>query len=142
MSENGEKKTPKRVSLDERVTAEEERLRGLISGHRLSPEREAMLEPVLINTAWMKVKLDDARKTIRGGRVVIKYDNGGGQKGSHANPAYAEYRALWASYLKGVELMLEELPAAAADPDYNPGDNVLSLVLGEYSDDGRAAAAR
>ena len=140
MSENGEKKTPKRVSLDERVTAEEERLRGLISGHRLSPEREAMLEPVLINTAWMKVKLDDARKTIRSGRVVIKYDNGGGQKGSHANPAYAEYRALWASYLKGVELLLEELPTVS-DTGEAQGDNVLSLVLGEYSDDGRAAAA-
>ena len=142
MSENGEKKTPKRVSLDERVSAEEERLRGLMGGRRLSPEREAMLEPVLVNTAWMKVKLDDARKTIRSGRVIIKYDNGGGQKGSHANPAYAEYRALWASYLKGVELLLEELPTVAANPDYNPGDNVLSLVLGEYSDDGRAAAAR
>ena len=133
MDENATKKRPARgPSLDERCEAEEQRLRGILTRCELPALRLEMLEPVLINTAWMRVKLDDARKTIRGGRVVLKYDNGGGQKGSHANPAYAEYRALFASYLKGLETLLGALPEELSGEKVAVDDSVLKLVLSQY----------
>jgi hypothetical protein len=69
-----------------------------------------LLEPIVINTAWMKVKLDDAREAIKNSNIVISYDNGGGQKGIRENPLFKGYESLWRSYMAGMAKLLESLP--------------------------------
>lgn len=133
-----EKKAPRGLPLDQRVQTEADRLRDQLEKNQIAGERIDLLAAVIENTAWMKCKLDDARKTISSGRIILKYDNGGGQKGSHANPAYAEYRALWAAYLKGLEKILEELPEEErGDGEPEEAKTVLGFILGKHDNDHR-----
>ena len=71
------------------------------------------LKPIITNTAWMMVKLDDARAAIRNSNIVIPYDNGGGQTGIRENPAFRGYEALWKSYMAGMKQIIEALPEEA-----------------------------
>ena len=47
---------------------------------------------------FMRSKLEETRKALKGQSVVIPYDNGGGQVGIRANPAFAEYERLGRAY--------------------------------------------
>jgi hypothetical protein len=69
------------------------------------------LEPIILNTAWMKAKLDDAREAIKNSNIVIAYDNGGNQRGIRINPLFTGYEALWKSYMAGMNKILDCLPA-------------------------------
>jgi hypothetical protein len=76
----------------------------------ISAKKMKLLEPIVLNTAWMKVKLDDAREAIKNSNIVISYDNGGGQKGIRENPLYKGYESLWRSYMAGMDRILSTLP--------------------------------
>lgn len=97
--------------LSERAEAEKKRLNDLLAGAGISERRIKVLRPVIENTAWMKVKLDDARETIKNSQVAIPYDNGGGQKGIRENPIFKGYEALWKSYMLGMNRIIDCLPA-------------------------------
>lgn len=93
---------------------EERRIKGLLSGSGVSANKMKLLEPIILNTAWMKAKLDDARDAIKNSNIVISYDNGGGQKGLRENPLFKGYESLWRSYMAGMGRIIDSLPEEIA----------------------------
>lgn len=98
------------TEVREHAEEEIERIKGILIESGISEKRIKMLDPVIQNTAWMKVKLDDTRETIKGSQTVIPYDNGGGQKGIRENPLFKGYESLWKSYMGGMDRILNALP--------------------------------
>lgn len=118
-------------SHEERAIAEVEDLRRLLFDCGVSEDRLELLAPVIENVAWMRVKLEEARNDIKTSKVVIKYDNGGGQSGLRENPLFKGYEALWKSYMSGLSKLLDHLPppeAKAAVPDGLKPKTVLEIV--------------
>ena len=99
--------------------AEEEmqRLKAILQEAGVSKARIKALNPIITNTAWMMVKLDDARALIRGSNIAIPYDNGGGQTGIRENPMFRGYEALWKSYMAGMKQIIESMPEDADNRD-------------------------
>ena len=100
-------------SLEEKATAEVERLKRLLFDFGIEENRIELLEPLIQNTAWMKVKLEEAREAIKTSNVVIPYDNGGGQTGLRENPLFKGYESLFKSYRSGMRVILDNLPPQA-----------------------------
>lgn len=100
-------------TYDKLATTEAERLRSLLFDCGVSENYIALLDTVIENTAYMKVKLDDARVKIANSSVVIPYDNGGGQTGIRENPLFKGYEALFKSYMAGMKQILDVLPPSA-----------------------------
>ena len=98
------------MTQEERVAAEIERLNQLLADYGISEKRKNVLESIIENTAWMRIKLDDAREAVKTSSVVIPYDNGGGQKGLRENPIFKGYESLWKSYMSGMCKIMECLP--------------------------------
>lgn len=123
------------MSADIRAVKEKERLTTLLLDCGISDVRMDALEPVIENTAWMKVKLDDAREAIKGSSVAIPYDNGGGQKGIRENPLFKGYSSLWKTYLSGMSLIMDALPPEVAQeqiPKEDEPKTVLALVRDKH----------
>lgn len=99
------------TEIKERAEAEKNRIEDILSEIGISDKRMRMLEPVIVNTSWMKAKLDDAREAIKNSNIVISYDNGGGQKGIRENPLFKGYESLFKSYMSGMDRILSCLPA-------------------------------
>ena len=98
------------LEIKARVEEEQNRITDLLSEVGISDKRMKLLEPIILNTAWMKAKLDDAREAIKNSNIVISYDNCGGQKGIRENPLFKGYESLWRSYMAGMAKILESLP--------------------------------
>lgn len=92
------------------IKSEKTRIKRLLKESGTSDARMKMLEPVIENVAWMKIKLDQAREKIKTSGIVMPYDNGGGQTGIRENPAFKGYEALWKSYMAGMSKLLETMP--------------------------------
>lgn len=93
-----------------RAEEEEKRILDLLEEIGISGKRMKLLRPIVVNTAWMKAKLDDAREAIKNSNIVITYDNGGGQRGIRENPLFKGYESLWRSYMAGMSKILDSLP--------------------------------
>ena len=100
-------------TLEEKATLEAERLRTLLFDCGVEENRIELLSTLIDNTAWMKAKLDDAQRAIKDSSVCIPYDNGGGQKGIRENPLFKGYEALFKSYMAGMKVIMDALPAQA-----------------------------
>ena len=98
------------LEIKARAEEEQNRITDLLSEIGISDKRMKLLEPIILNTAWMKAKLDDAREAIKNSNIVISYDNGGGQKGIRENPLFKGYESLWRSYMAGMAKILDSLP--------------------------------
>ena len=97
-------------ATDPRVSAEVKNIKQTLEGYNVSSKRIKALESIIENTAWMKIKLDDAREAVKTSNVVIPYDNGGGQTGLRENPLFKGYESLWKSYMAGMARILDCLP--------------------------------
>lgn len=98
-------------------------------------ERHEVAERYAAEMRWMDQKLDAARLLINEAPIVIPYDNGGGQSGIRANPAYSEYEKLfktWDAAARSLTAMAAVDRPAGGDADADaPTDNkaeVLQLV--------------
>lgn len=100
-------------NLEKRAANEAERLRELLLSCGVNESYVKILNTTVENTAWMKVKLDEAREAIKTSNVVIPYDNGGGQRGLRENPLFKGYENLFKSYLSGMKQILDALPKQA-----------------------------
>lgn len=98
------------IEIKERAEEEQDRITDILKSTGVSDKRMRTLEPVILNTAWMKAKLDDAREAIKNSNIVISYDNGGGQKGIRENPLFKGYENLWRAYIHGMDRILSALP--------------------------------
>ena len=103
------------TEIKARAEEEQKRIADLIKEVGISDKRQKLLEPIILNTAWMKAKLDDAREAIKNSNIVISYDNGGGQKGIRENPLFKGYESLWRSYMAGMSKILDSLPQEAIE---------------------------
>lgn len=114
------------------------RIRRQLKRAGVTDERIKLLEPVIENVAYMRVRLVSARQELIGEPLVSEYDNGGGQTGTRENPAYKGYEALWRSYMLGVAKILEALPAEIAKEEKKEAEadapkNVLALVQAKHA---------
>lgn len=101
--------------MEELALEEIERLKELMLEFGVSENKIKIMHPVIENTAWMKVKLDEAREVVRDSSVVISYDNGGGQKGIRENPIFKGYESLWKSYMQGMKQIIDTIPQEHAE---------------------------
>ena len=98
------------IEIKERAEEEQSRLTEILKDAGVLEKRMRALEPIILNTAWMKAKLDDAREAIKNSNIVIAYNNGGGQKGIRENPLFKGYENLWRAYIHGMDRILSALP--------------------------------
>jgi hypothetical protein len=98
------------TEIKARAEEEQNRIIELLNEVGISAKKMKLLEPIVLNTAWMKVKLDDAREAIKNSNIVISYDNGGGQKGIRENPLFKGYEGLFKTYMSGLKQILDVLP--------------------------------
>lgn len=103
------------VDQKKRVRKEQRRITNLLKAAGVSEQSIKLREAMIVNVAWMKIKLDDARDAIKTSNIVISYDNGGGQKGIRENPLFKGYENLWRSYMNGMNSILNALPESAAN---------------------------
>lgn len=123
------------MDIDKRYEEERDRLKNLLALFSVSENMVEAIEPIIENTAWLKVKLDDTRDAIKNSQVAIAYDNGGGQKGIRENPLFKGYSALWKSYMSGMDKILALLPqevAQEATPKETPR-TVLEIVRSRHN---------
>lgn len=121
--------------IKERAEEEKNRIIDLLTDADITKRRMALLDSVITNTAWMKVKLDDARDSIKNSQIAIKYDNGGGQKGIRENPLFKGYENLWRSYMAGMSKIIDCLPDEIATVESEVADKpktVLELVRNRH----------
>ena len=115
-------------TLEKMAMSEADRLRALLLNCGVNEKYIDILNTTIENTAWMKVKLDDARDQIKKTSVAIPYDNGGGQKGIRENPLFKGYENLFKSYLSGIRQILDVLPKQA-EPIKNDEINKQKTAL-------------
>ena len=74
-------------------------------------EREHVMS-LANDVLFMRHKLAEARADLYSESIVIPYDNGGGQSGIRANPAFAEYEKLLKSYTAAYDALKAALGKA------------------------------
>ena len=100
----------KEYTFEELVKKEQRKISREIKKANISEHKMKVIEPVVVNAAFMKVKLDEAREQIKHETITVDYDNGGGQKGIRENPIFKAYEALWKSYMLGMDKILGIIP--------------------------------
>lgn len=95
--------------LDE-VNKEKRKIIRELKKAKVSEYKMKVIDPVVSNTAWMRIKLDEIREDIASEDIVVPYDNGGGQKGIRKNPFFDGYEALFKSYMLGMGRILDIIP--------------------------------
>lgn len=125
------------TEIKARAEEEQQRIADLLDEVGISDKRRKLLEPIILNTAWMKAKLDDAREAIKNGNIVIGYDNGGGQKGIRENPLFKGYESLWRSYMAGMGKILDSLPQEIVEQsvEVEKPTTMLELVRNKHRKD-------
>ncbi len=123
------------MDIETRATLERQRIETLLFNFGVSQDRVALLETVIENVSWMKVKLDDTRESIKTTAVVIPYDNGGGQKGLRENPLFKGYESLFKAYMSGMGKIFDALPQSAVEAETEAIEKpktVLELVRNKH----------
>lgn len=114
---------------------ESERIKALLNDCGVTESYINMLLPVIENTSWMKVKLDEAREKIKTSSVVIPYDNGGGQTGLRENPLFKGYESLFKSYMGGLKQIMDAMPEQAfevKEAELEKPKTMLELVRSKH----------
>ena len=114
--------------MDKEAKKEVNRLKRLLNDAKISENKIKLIMPVIENTAWMKIKLDEARETVKESGVVIMYDNGGGQKGLRENPIFKGYESLWKSYMAGMNVILSSLPEEIVQKEVEKAEKPLTML--------------
>lgn len=97
-------------TIQDRTEEEKQRLRALLFDYNISEQKVELMRDTISNVAWIKVKLEDTRDTIRHTDVAIPNENGGIRE----NPLFKGYEALWKSYMQGMKTILDLLPVEEA----------------------------
>lgn len=119
------------TDIEKKAKKEIKKLRKILTNLKISEEKIQLLEPIITNSSWMKIKLDEAIETVKTAEIVVEYDNGGGQTGLRENPWFRAYEALWKSYMTGMAKLIDSLPdevAAAVEEEVEKPQTVLEMV--------------
>ena len=96
--------------ISQLIQKERNKLRRQLRNAKVSSHKMKVLESVIDNVAFLKVKLDELREQILTEDLLIEYDNGGGQKGIRENPIYKQYSSLFSNFMKGMDKILAPIP--------------------------------
>lgn len=124
-----------KAEVDKKAKKEAKKLRDLMKNLNIPDEIISLFEPVIRNTAWMKIKLDEAVESENMGQIVVEYDNGGGQTGFRESPWFKAYEALWKSYMLGMGRIIDVLPEEAAkeaEAEIQKQETVLDMIRGKH----------
>ena len=97
-----------------RAKTEKNRLTRLLKAAGVSEEKIKLLQPVIVNTAMMKSKLDDAQEEIENATLTDDFENGS-QSGTRVNPVITAYGSLWKSYMAGMKTILDSISVSAPE---------------------------
>ena len=117
----GENMDEKTEAFQKLVKKEKQKITRELKKAKISDYKMKIIEPVIANTAWMRVKLDETRELIAQEDIVVDYDNGGGQKGIRKNPFFDGYEALFKAYMLGMGRILDLIP------DKNVADGTFGI---------------
>lgn len=110
------------------IDKEKKRIYSILENANVSDNRIASLETIIEECAFMRHKLNVAKKDIRESSIVIPYDNGGNQRGIRENPLFKGYESLLKSYLLALDRIISVLPKEEQNELKKDNDNVLELV--------------
>lgn len=110
------------------VKKEIRRLHALLNKAEVPKQKQAVLDSVIENLAWMRAKLDEARQQMQEESITCEYQNGGGQSGTRENPLFKGYVNLWRAYMIGLEKYTSFLPKDMQEIAQEEGQNVLDQV--------------
>ena len=111
-----------------KITREHKRLEALLERADVPRQQRDVLEAVIDNIAWQRVKLDEAREEMQEASIVCEYDNGGGQTGTRENPIFKAYINLWRAYMVGLEKYTSYLPKELQNEVIGENLSVLEQV--------------
>lgn len=111
-----------------KVKTEYKRLVELLEAANIPQQKISVLDPVIDNMAWQRVKLDEARAEMKDASIVCEYNNGGGQTGTRENPVFKAYINLWRAYMVGLEKFSSYLPKELQDEVVSDGMCILDQV--------------
>ncbi len=112
----GSKKERKPASPQARVESELRKLQRITKDAIPDDKRNVVLG-MLPNLAFMKYKLDEARKELLYESIFTEYDNGGGQWGLREHPGFAAYNKLFTTFQRGIKQLCDLMPTGAAAAD-------------------------
>ena len=98
------------IDIDELIRKEKQKIIRELRKAKISKHKMKVLESVIDNVAFLKVKLDKVRAQLLTEELMVEYDNGGGQKGIRENPIYKQYQSLFGNFMKGMDKILQPMP--------------------------------
>lgn len=110
------KQERKPASPQNRVDSELRKLQRLTKD-AIPEEKRAAVLAMLPNIAFMKVKLDEARKELLYESIFTDYDNGGGQTGLREHPGFTAYNKMFTTFARSIKQLTDMMPAGAAASD-------------------------
>lgn len=110
------KQERKPATLQSRVDSELRKLQRLTKD-AIPDEKRSVVLGLLPNLAFMKVKLDEARKDLLYENIYAYYDNGGGQTGLREHPGFQAYNKLFTTFQRGIKQLCDLMPTGAAAAD-------------------------
>lgn len=111
------------------IDKEKRRLKGLLSDAEVPKQKRDALEVVINEIAWQRLKLEETRAEIADASVVCEYRNGETQTGTHENPLFKGYNALFRSYMQGLNTYLSYLPKDLQEEATSGSVTALDKVL-------------
>ena len=117
-----------RDKRNRKLKNEHKRLIALLDKAKVPQQQRSLLQAVVDNMAWQRIKLDEAREEMEDASIVIPYDNGGGQTGIRENPIFKAYINLWRAYVLGLEKLTAYLPKEAIEEISADGLSILEQV--------------
>lgn len=107
---------PSEDPMARRVKAEVARLQKATKDAIPAEKREPLI-PLFHDLAFLKVKLDEARRQLLHESIFTEYDNGGGQTGLREHPGFAAYNKLFTSYSREMGKLIAIVPSGSAAAD-------------------------
>ena len=114
VAKNDAKRKP--ASPQARVDSELRKLQRLTKD-AIPEDKRGIVLGILPNLAFMKYKLDEARKELLWESIYTEYDNGGGQWGIREHPGFAAYNKLFTTFQRGIKQLCDLMPTGAAAAD-------------------------
>lgn len=104
------------ASIESRYQSELKKLQRLTKDAIPDEKRSAVL-PLMSNIAFLKVKLDEARRELMYESIFTEYDNGGGQSGLREHPGFSAYNKLFTTFSRGIKQLTDMMPSGSTAGD-------------------------
>lgn len=117
ISEPAASKPPRKPpGIESKMEAELRRLQK-VTKDAIPDDRRAAVLPMLRNLAFLKVKLDEARRYLMYEQIYTEYDNGGGQSGLREHPGFSAYNKLFTTYSREIGKLVAMMPSGSTAAD-------------------------